>query len=61
MIHLLRENGQYCTVLDPPPPPPASNVDENCKYKTHERVFENAREYSRHFATPPLVSQGNKV
>ena len=39
MIHLLRENGQYCTVLDPPP---ASNVDENCKCKTDERVFENA-------------------
>ena len=37
------------------------NVDENCKCKTDERVFENAWEYSRHFATPPLVSQGNKV
>ena len=26
----------------PPPPAPASNVDENCKCKTDERVFENA-------------------
>ena len=32
----------YCISPPLPPPSPPSNVDENCKCKKDERVFENA-------------------